>query len=332
MARILAAGALALLLALRATTMLAAEDGSPSLLELQRRYGEAESAIIIQKQRLEQSQQGIKSLDSLGTAIESFKFPAVTSVRSDAVKLLQANAKAEEYNRASERLFGAVWSDLQLLVDTLRKDLYSREQGMSGLPQLVSDVPELPNSVGREIDATVRPTMDSNVNPKERLAALTAAIDPSLLKTKVTDEVSKRRKTLVEAIEDATKQLGAHEVTRKELDTQLSKRQEGQLVIDQTLIKFVLPSFALLVVVLLLAPRLYRSEQIQQSIVDSGLLLELITVFLLTATTLVLGISGRIQGDILGTLLGGISGFVLGRARLRSASKLQVDKASDLQE
>ncbi len=46
---------------------------------------------------------------------------------------------------------------------------------------------------------------------------------------------------------------------------------------------------------------------------ESGIVLDLITVFLLTTTTLMLGLSDRLNSEVLGTLLGGISGYVLGR-------------------
>jgi len=43
------------------------------------------------------------------------------------------------------------------------------------------------------------------------------------------------------------------------------------------------------------------------------LLIQIFTIFLLTSTILVLGFAGKISQDSLGTLLGGISGYVLGR-------------------
>ncbi|SRR6266536_2230252 len=62
--------------------------------------------------------------------------------------------------------------------------------------------------------------------------------------------------------------------------------------------------------------------------------LELATVFLLTGTTLILEMAGRLLGETLGTLLGGISGYVLGRAaqvRTAESSKgaYRVDSGGD---
>jgi len=123
------------------------------------------------------------------------------------------------------------------------------------------------------------------------------------------------------------KQIDEKTPTLKSLARELENRQQGQTQIDKALVTFALPSFAVLIVLLLLAPRLYKDTGIQKIILESGVLLELITVFLLTATTLLLGIANKIDGDILGTLLGGISGYVLGRSR--TAAKIPSDGVKD---
>ena len=65
---------------------------------------------------------------------------------------------------------------------------------------------------------------------------------------------------------------------------------------------------------LLLAPLLYKTDDLRRSIITSGLLVELMTIFLLIAAVIILGIDGKIQAEVIGTLLGGVSGYVLGRA------------------
>lgn len=88
-----------------------------------------------------------------------------------------------------------------------------------------------------------------------------------------------------------------------------SKKQE----IDQILITVALPALGVLMILLMLIPRFYRSEELHLTIFTSGVLLELFTVFLLTSTILILGLGDKIKSEVLGTLLGGISGYVLGR-------------------
>jgi hypothetical protein len=58
-------------------------------------------------------------------------------------------------------------------------------------------------------------------------------------------------------------------------------------------------------------------EQVK-AIFASGILVEIITVLLLTMSILILGLANRIEGPVLGTLLGGISGYVLNRFRGRT--------------
>jgi hypothetical protein len=65
---------------------------------------------------------------------------------------------------------------------------------------------------------------------------------------------------------------------------------------------------------LFLAPLLYKNDDMRRSIITSGMLVELTTIFLLVAAVIILGIDGKIQAEVIGTLLGGVSGYVLGRA------------------
>jgi hypothetical protein len=71
---------------------------------------------------------------------------------------------------------------------------------------------------------------------------------------------------------------------------------------------------------MLAVPALYTKE-VQIQVIANGIILEVFTVFLLIASVLLLGIAGRIPVDSLGTLLGGISGYVLGRAATRASMK-----------
>lgn len=98
-----------------------------------------------------------------------------------------------------------------------------------------------------------------------------------------------------------------------ELAQRIGKLEDDQLKIDQTLI-WTLPFYGLVMLLLMLIPRVYKDDELRQIIFSSGLLLELITVFLLTAVILLLGIGGKLQSEVLGTLIGGISGYVLGRS------------------
>lgn len=96
------------------------------------------------------------------------------------------------------------------------------------------------------------------------------------------------------------------------------KEENEKEEIDQILITIALPALGVLMILLMLIPRFYKSEELHLTIFTSGVLLELFTVFLLTSTILILGLGDKIKNEVLGTLLGGISGYVLGRTMASS--------------
>ena len=99
-----------------------------------------------------------------------------------------------------------------------------------------------------------------------------------------------------------------------ELSRAIGQRQDDQSKLDERVVMIGIPVVAAALIVLFLAPLFYRSDELRRSIITSGVLVELMTVFLLTAAVIILGVDGRIPAEVIGTLLGGVSGYVLGRA------------------
>lgn len=121
------------------------------------------------------------------------------------------------------------------------------------------------------------------------------------------EEVKRENESVTTKVEELTNKASV-------IYDQLETKEERQSKIDQTLV-WTLPVYGILILAILMIPRLYRgNKELQAQIFSSGLILELITVYLLTATILILGIAGKIEPEVLGTLIGGISGYVLGRA------------------
>jgi hypothetical protein len=118
-------------------------------------------------------------------------------------------------------------------------------------------------------------------------------------------------------IEAAIKTNKERETTVRNELRLLEERLNKSNNISDSLITWALPAFGLLVIILLLAPKVYNTD-VQSDIFQRGLLLELLTVFLLVASILILGLAERIEQNSLGTLIGGISGFVLGRSFSRA--------------
>jgi hypothetical protein len=80
-----------------------------------------------------------------------------------------------------------------------------------------------------------------------------------------------------------------------------------------------LPVFAVVFITLLLAPRVYRSPELQQWIFTSGILLEIATLVLIVAGTLVLALAGKVSEAVIGTVLGGMLGYGVGRGASKRA-------------
>jgi hypothetical protein len=97
---------------------------------------------------------------------------------------------------------------------------------------------------------------------------------------------------------------------------QLNSITENNL--RKILAKFVLPFYGIIALLLLLIPYVYKkifneekANYVLLKIFEQNLLLKIFAVFILTASILILGIGGIIEENVLGTLLGGISVYVL---------------------
>jgi len=110
-------------------------------------------------------------------------------------------------------------------------------------------------------------------------------------------------------IDDGEKNIEKYRNRIKYTKESIAKLSEKGL--SRLLILYAVPIFGLLLVIIMIIPTFYESVDIKKTIFDSGLLLQLITVFLLTAIILLLGIGNKIDSQVLGTLLGGISVYVL---------------------
>ena len=107
-----------------------------------------------------------------------------------------------------------------------------------------------------------------------------------------------------------------------ELAHVIGSQQDSSVQLDTRLITIALPLFVVVLVIVLFAPRVYRSPELQAYIFTSGLLLEIATLVLVTGTVLALGLGGRIHAEVIGTLLGALTGFLFGRAVPRGRVEL----------
>lgn len=90
---------------------------------------------------------------------------------------------------------------------------------------------------------------------------------------------------------------------------------------DKFIINIALPVFSFLIIILFTIPYIYRNTTIggnsanpstvMSEIFTKGLLLKIFTVFLLTIAIILLAMGDKLKGETIGTLLGGISVYIL---------------------
>lgn len=143
-------------------------------------------------------------------------------------------------------------------------------------------------------------------------------VDLNSVKNAILGELQTYLAEMTARIDRGRATLATMQETKEKWQGQLRRATE----ISNSLIDWTIPLLAVSVIALLAIPALYNLE-VQKIVLSNGIILEVFTVFLLITTVLLLGIADRIQSEALGTLLGGISGYVLGRSVQRSKSDEQ---------
>ena len=152
------------------------------------------------------------------------------------------------------------------------------------------------------------------------------SVNVELVKNERTSKINEVRniiKEYLKSIESKYTEIKTKIDNAKEEKLIAQSEIESKADYDNSIFRWGFPVFILFILLLYLLPLwfVYRKQtdgdkllSLYKSIYGSGLLLEIITVFLLTSTILLLGITDKLSPEILGTLIGGISGYVLGRS------------------
>jgi len=106
----------------------------------------------------------------------------------------------------------------------------------------------------------------------------------------------------------------------REMKRKITEKLDEEANINGMAILLGLPLFCCTILFLFLGPgyiqaRLKSGEENKLLAKSQDVLLDLSTVLLLTMSILILGLSGNINNEVLGTLVGGISGYVLNKTR-----------------
>ena len=267
---------------------------------------------------------GITALVSVISRVRSAQKPALDTLvlALNRAETIGADGNHERSARllASIRTaaFGPIYEVLQS-DDNLASEAVSAAEGIIELRSVAPfDLIEVSGTIltGRR-SALVRPLVQKDFGALAEVLSQ-AAFDRK--RTAVVDTLEAYRKrfegeraTKVELSKALTQRAGA-------IVSKIAQKEAGQTQIDLKLITWAMPLFAATFLLLLVLPRVYNNPVVDRAVFESPILLELITVFLLVATVLMLGLGGKLTGEVLGTLLGGISGYVLGRGRDKAIS------------
>jgi hypothetical protein len=168
------------------------------------------------------------------------------------------------------------------------------------------------------LNSNQQPSINTDEDLKNLKDALTPAVFDSE-KKKIGDAIDSEKKRVENARSDVKKQISDLRKQRGEIRSKL----EEDTQINFLAIKLGLPLFCGTILLLFLGPSILKL--IRKSVSDQpaspeskSTLLEISTVLLLTMSILILGLAQRLTGEVLGTLIGGISGYVLNRMNVQN--------------
>ncbi len=172
------------------------------------------------------------------------------------------------------------------------------------------------------------------LDDEEQLKSFKNDIVPEAKVKMAVDNLNKFRKEANIYLENSIKEAdslkkSAEEYARNANNKirELNKKiEEVDITINHRAIKIGLPWFCVTVILLFVIAFIYRLIQINKQVAGNpaddfvtSILLEVITVLLITLTILILGLAGILKENVLGTLLGGIAGYVLNRTKTGSS-------------
>lgn len=142
-----------------------------------------------------------------------------------------------------------------------------------------------------------------------------------LVKRVIQEDISKHLSTFIKKIDGKINDVELKIQVAKNNINKIYQEDDKKFSINSLAIWVGLPAFCITILLLYLIPELITRNNSEKKH-DFSALLQLITVFLLTMTILILGLSGLLTGEVLGTLIGGISGYVLNRTVSQVKSNL----------
>ncbi|MFL9836825.1 hypothetical protein ABS768_04900 [Flavobacterium sp. ST-75] len=282
---------------------------------------------------IEETKRKIEDLENNKAALEKY-LVSLNSLKNEA-----ENLKDSFLNEAIEKIRSSItahneaqiYQDETIILDELNKqyqtlyDIETNSESRNLMRLIYRATQELySESVIREIEKTryenkkpILTTESKLDNFKQKINSLIPKINTNL-NLIIDNEI----KTVTQKIEKCNSELKGKKGKLTDLFQQM---EEKETQINSLSIKLGLPLFCLTILLLFLGPALLKNKKNKDGIEYSegfsqNVVLEISTVLLLTMSILILGLSGKVNSEVLGTLIGGISGYVLNKVRTNSTA------------
>lgn len=209
------------------------------------------------------------------------------------------------------------YSSLSLFKTSLNEKIKTEETKIIKSSSQINLVKNLYRSISRGMDIST----DTRVNQVLNLKSELTPSNLQLLSKSISKLIDEEKSSAIKQKDDINTELSK---INEYYDSILKAKEDKDISINHEAIKWGLPLFCITVIILFYGAFFYRKLSFKSSSTNTDIenkdheqitkvLLEVITVLLLTMTVLILGLSGILKENVLGTLLGGIAGYILNK-------------------
>jgi len=286
---------------------------------------------------LEARQQPVESA-LLGMGLVSQSLPKPNDQTAQDIDRWQAIAKSELRALKGSTI---TRSDLPQSVKSLRQSYSYPFTTMIGLPMQGegnNSDPQVALTLAK-YTAAVRQVLDGRIysrlgdvdevssEPKEQVLEAIADLNSQNFQKDMAQVLSAQQ-AAISALTDLQQKIKDDLKSTRSCRAEVIEARGDEAFMNRLAIKYGLPWFCLTAAALFLFPQIIRGLIVLKNpTLGSQLgfsvdkIIELVTILFISLTILILGLASKIDGQVLGTLLGGISGYVLNRISRREGTQ-----------
>jgi hypothetical protein len=269
----------------------------------------------------------LQDIPSQSVPIDQYQAPALGALKT----VTAENVGSKDVPVAVSTLVRAY----RVPFDTLSSPPGLGEEG-SGDPEVSSIVSRYGRSV-RDIIAKhpayqLEMYGDAPAVPRATLVQAVNDLNGAAFKQDISS-VSQELTTAIGELNALQKRVNAATDSARACRTQVIDKRGEETFMNRLAIRYGLPWFCLTAMALFLIPQIiragvlvYKPDLSSQLGFSVDKIIELVTILFISLTILILGLASKIDGQVLGTLLGGISGYVLNRISRQEGAQSAVAK------